>query len=172
LGEKDLDLREISRAALVCATGLALPLVFHAFHLGHVFLPMYLPLLAGAFLLRPRTATAVAFVTPLVSAAATGMPPLFPPVAAWMAVELGLMAGLAGLLHRQHRLPPWAIVAIVLVAGRGFYALLAYGTGLWLELPARALTLTSQLAGWPGMLLALVVVPTSVRLLERTRRLA
>jgi hypothetical protein len=69
-----LDLREISRAALVTAAGLALPWVFHALRLGHVFLPMYLPLLAGAFVLRPRTATAAAVATPLVSAAATGMP--------------------------------------------------------------------------------------------------
>jgi hypothetical protein len=53
-----LDLREISRAALVTAAGLALPWVFHARRLGHVFLPMYLPLLAGAFVLKPRTATA------------------------------------------------------------------------------------------------------------------
>jgi hypothetical protein len=111
--EAGLDLREISRAALVTAAGLALPWVFHALRLGHVFLPMYLPLLAGAFVLRPRTAAAAAVATPLVSAAVTGMPPFFPPIAAWMAIELGLMAGLAALLRRQRALPPWAIVAIV-----------------------------------------------------------
>jgi hypothetical protein len=158
--ETGLDLREISRAALVTAAGLALPWVFHALRLGHVFLPMYLPLLAGAFVLRPRTA------------AATGMPPLFPPIAPWMAVELGLMAGLASLLHRRRMLPPWAIVAIVLVVGRAVYAALVYGTGLWLKLPAGLMTVASLLAGWPGMILALVAVPAAVRLLERTRRAA
>jgi hypothetical protein len=64
--EGGLDLREISRAALVTAAGLALPWVFHALRLGHVFLPMYLPLLAGAFALRPRTAVAAAAAPPLV----------------------------------------------------------------------------------------------------------
>lgn len=168
--DEGLDLREISRAALVTAAGLALPWVFHALRLGHVFLPMYLPLLAGAFILKPRTATAAAIATPLVSAAVTGMPPLFPPIAPWMAVELGLMAGLAALLHRRRVLPPWVIVAIVLVVGRLAYAGLVYSTGLWLELPAGLLTAASLLAGWPGMVLALVAVPAAVRLMERTRR--
>lgn len=167
--ETGLDLREISRAALVTAAGLALPWVFHALRLGHVFLPMYLPLLAGAFVLRPRTAAAAAVATPLVSGAATGMPPFFPPIAPWMAVELGLMAGLASLLHRRRTLPPWAIVAIVLVVGRLAYALLVYVTGLWLELPAGVWTVASLLAGGPGMILALVAVPAAVRFLERTR---
>lgn len=167
--EAPLDLGEISRAALVTAAGLALPWVFHALRLGHVFLPMYLPLLAGAFVLRPRTAAAAAVATPLVSAAATGMPPLFPPIAAWMAIELGLMAGLASLLRRRRSLPPWAIVALVLVVGRLAYAVLVYSTGLWLNLPAGLLTATSLAAGWPGMLLAVVAVPAAVRLLERGR---
>jgi len=167
-----LDLREISRAALVTAVGLALPWVFHVLRLGHVFLPMYLPLLAGAFVLRPRTAAAAAVATPLVSAAVTGMPPFFPPIAPWMAVELGLMTGLAALLHRRRALPPWVIVAIVLVVGRLAYAGLVYATGLWLKLPAGLLTVASLLAGWPGMVLALVAVPAAVRLLERTRRAA
>jgi hypothetical protein len=167
--ETPLDLGEISRAALVTAAGLALPWVFHTLRLGHVFLPMYLPLLAGAFVLRPRTAAAAAVATPLVSAAATGMPPLFPPIAAWMAIELGLMAGLASLLHRRRALPPWAIVALVLVVGRLAYAVLVYSTGLWLNLPAGLLTAASLVAGWPGMILALVAVPAAARLLERGR---
>ncbi len=169
-GESGLDLNEISRAALVTAAGLALPWVFHALHVGHVFLPMYLPLLVGAFYLRPRTAAAAAFATPLVSATATGMPPLFPPVAAWMAIELALMTGLASLLHRSRRLPVWAVVAIALVVGRASYAVLVYATGLWLRLPAGVLTVASLLAGWPGMILALASVPAAVALLGRAGR--
>ena len=167
--EAELDLREISRAALVTAAGLALPWVFHALRVGHVFLPMYLPLLAGAFFLQPRTAAAAAAATPLVSAAVTGMPPFFPPTAAWMTIELGLMAGLASFLHRRRRLPAWAIVAIVLLVGRSVYALLVYTTGLWLKLPAGVMTIASLLAGWPGMMLSLVAVPVAVGLLQRTR---
>jgi hypothetical protein len=95
--------------------------------------------------------------------------PLFPPVAPWMAIELALMAGLASVLHRRRTLPPWAIVAIVLVVGRLAYAGLVYGTGLWLKLPAGLLTVASLLAGWPGMLLVLAAVPAAVRLMDRAR---
>jgi hypothetical protein len=159
-----LDLRSISRAAVVTALGLALPPVFHALHLGHVFLPMYLPILAGAFLLAPRWAVAVGFATPLLSAAATGMPPLMPPVAAWMAVELAAMAGLASLLRRRLDWPTWLVVAIVLVVGRALYLGLVFFTSGWLSLPARLFTLAALLAGWPGMVLVLLVVPPAVRL--------
>lgn len=162
-----LDLRSISRAALVTAAGLALPIVFHALRLGHVFLPMYLPILAGAFFLRPRWAAASGAATPLVSAAATGMPPLFPPVALWMAAELGVMAALASLLARRRWLPAPIAVASALLVGRLLYAGLIFATGRWLALPAVLLTVVSLAAGWPGMVLAIVAVPLAVASLRR-----
>jgi hypothetical protein len=100
------------------------------------------------------------------------MPPLFPPIAAWMALELALMAGLVSVLHRRRRLPAALTLALVLVVGRAVYLAAVYVTGLWLDLPARLFTLAAFLAGWPGMLLALVAVPRAVRLLERHRRAA
>lgn len=166
-GPTPLDLRSISRAAVVTALGLVLPPVFHALHLGHVFLPMYLPILAGAFLLRPGWAATVGVVTPLVSAAVTGMPPLMPPVALWMAVELGVMGALAAFLSRRLRWPVWLDVAIVLVVGRVVYLGLVFLTAGWMNLPPRLLTAASLVAGWPGMLLAMVVVPAVIHLTRR-----
>jgi len=165
-----IDLHEISRAALVTAAALALPLVFHVVHLGHVFLPMYLPILVGGFVLRPRSAVIAGAAAPLLSAVATGMPPLFPPIAVWMALELALMAALAAALHRRRRIPATVTVALVLLVGRTVYLTAAYLTGLWLDLPARLFTLATFLAGWPGMLLALLAVPRAVQLLEHHRR--
>jgi hypothetical protein len=159
-----LELRAISRAAVVAALALVLPPAFHALHLGHVFLPVYLPILAGAFLLPPRWAAAVGLATPLVSAVTTGMPPFMPPIAIWMALELGLMGGLAALLHRRLHWPPWLVVPIILVLGRVVYLGLVFVTAGWLSLPARLLTLAALLSGWPGMVLAVLVVPPSVRL--------
>ena len=169
-GPAPIDLHEISRAALVTAAALALPFVFHVLHLGHVFLPMYLPILVGGFVLRPRSAVIVGAAAPLLSAVATGMPPLFPPIAAWMALELALMAGLLAVLHRRRLVPATVAVALVLLFGRTVYLAAAYLTGLWLDLPARLFTLASFLAAWPGMLLALLAVPRAVQLLERHRR--
>ena len=162
-----LDLRSISRAAVVTALGLALPPIFHALHLGHVFLPMYLPILAGAFLLPPRWAAVVGVATPLISAAVTAMPPLMPPIAVWMAVELGVMGGIAAVLYRRIHWPPWLVVPTVLVLGRVVYLGLVFVTAGWLSLPARLLTLAALLSGWPGMVLAAMVVPSSVHLARR-----
>ncbi len=161
-------LREASRAALVTALGLALPVVFHAVHLGSMFLPMFHPILAGAFFLPPGWAACAGAATPLLSALVTGMPPLFPPVAAWMAVELGAMAGLASLLSRSTRLPVVAILAISLVAGRVTFLAEVTLTAQWLDLPADLLAGLSFLAGWPGLLLCLVIVPPAVVALRRT----
>ena len=162
-----LDLRAISRAAVVAALGLVMPPIFHALHLGHVFLPMYLPILAGAFLLPPRWAGAVGLVTPLISAAVTGMPPLMPPIAVWMAIELGVMTGVAAVLCRRLHWSPWLVVPVVLVLGRAVYLALVFVTAGWLSLSARLLALATLLSGWPGMVLAVLVVPPSVQLARR-----
>jgi hypothetical protein len=162
-----VDLRPISRAAVVTALGLVLPPLFHALNLGHVFLPMYLPILGGAFLLPAGWAAAVGFATPLISCLATGMPPLMPPVAAWMAVELAGMAALGALLARRGRWSAWLVVPVVLLAGRAVYLGLVYLTAPWLGLPAGLFTLAALLSGWPGMILAVVVVPAAVQLAER-----
>ena len=159
-----LDLRAISRAAVIAALALVLPPIFHALHLGHVFLPMYLPILAGAFLLAPRWAGAVGLITPLVSAVTTGMPPFMPPVAVWMAIELGFMGSVAALLSRRFHWTPWGVVPSVLILGRVVYLGLVFATAGWLNLPARLFTLAALLSGWPGMVLAVLVVPPAVRL--------
>lgn len=164
-----MDLREISRAAFIAAAALALPFLFHALRLGHVFLPMYLPLLAGAFLLSPRWALAVGALTPLVSALATGMPPLFPPIAFWMSVELGTMALLASLAHRRTALPVAVILAAVLVIGRVIYTALVFSTAAFFALPPRLLSAASLVSGWPGMVLAMLVVPATLAAVRRSR---
>lgn len=162
-----MDLREISRASFVTAAGLALPFLFHALRLGNVFLPMYLPLLAGAFLLSPRWALAVGALTPLVSAFATGMPPLFPPIALWMSVELGTMGLLAALAYRRTALPVAVILAAVLLVGRVIYAALVFSTAAFFKLPPRLLSVASFVSGWPGMLLAMFAIPAALAAIRR-----
>ena len=160
-----MNLQVISRASALAVVGLVLPALFHSLGLGKVFLPMYLPVLVGAFVLPWRWALALGVLTPLVSALLTGMPPWFPPVALWMALELGLMALVANRLGR--RLPvPWAL-ALSLVLGRLVYAGLVLITAQFLELPSGFLALASWVSAWPGLALAMFVVPASVAALRR-----
>ena len=163
--------RDLAYAGLFGASALLLPVLFHLIHLGHLFMPMYLPLLALAFLVRPVPAAVTAAITPLLSAAVTGMPPFYPPVAPLMAVELAAMAGLiAPLCVRWPRVNEWLLLAGALTLGRGIFVGLTYGFSLAVGLPAGFLAGVSFFAAWPGMILILITVPPIVRIARRSRR--
>lgn len=164
-----LDLRAISRAALVTALAVALPPVFHAVRLGPVFLPMYLPILAGAFFLSPRWAAAAGVAAPFLSTALTGMPPLYPPIALWLAGELAAAGAVTSFVDGRFRRAPVLSVAAGLLAARLAQAGLVLATAGLADLPPRFLTLAAFFASWPGMLLALAAVPAAVALLRRGR---
>jgi len=168
-----LSPRELAYCGLFGAASLLLPVLFHLLHVGHVFMPMYLPLVALAFFVRPLPAAVTAGLTPLLSAAVTGMPPFFPPVAILMAVELATMAALiAAVVGRWPCVNEWLVLAPVLVFGRVLYVGLVYVTSVAIELPAEFMAGLSLLSGWPGVLLILVVVPPVVRVSRRTGRRA
>jgi hypothetical protein len=163
--------RNLAYAGLFGAAALLLPVLFHLVHLGHVFMPMYLPLLALAFLVRPAPATVTAAVTPLLSAAATGMPPFYPPVAIFMAIELAAMAGFIALvLTRWPRANAWLLLALGLAMGRVLYVALTYAFSLVIHLPAKYLAGVSFLGAWPGLVLILVTVPPMVHVVRRTEK--
>ncbi len=146
------------------AAALLLPVLFHLLHLGRILMPMYLPLVALAFFTRPLPAAVTAFITPLLSGAVTGMPPFFPPVALFMAIELSLMAALIAALHgRWPGARAWLLLAPVLMLGRVLYIGLVYLFSRLIDLPAPFMAGISFLSGWPGIVLMMVVVPVIVR---------
>jgi hypothetical protein len=161
----DRPSRELALAGLFGAAALVLPFLFHLVHLGSLFLPMYLPLVTLALLVRPVPAAVTGIVTPLLAAAFTGMPPFWPPVAALMAVELGIMvAALSALRRRWPRVNVLLLLAPVLVLGRLLSVALVYLAARAMTLPAGFVAGASFLSGWPGVVLMLVVVPGIVRL--------
>ena len=78
---RNASFRNLVVCAAMAALALALPIAFHMAGLGSEFLPMLLPLLVNAFLVPFVPAVAMAAVAPFISALATGMPPLYPPIA-------------------------------------------------------------------------------------------
>jgi len=165
--------RELAYAGLFGAAALLLPVLFHLIQLGSLFLPMYLPLVTLAFLVRPLPASLTAIITPLLSGAATGMPPFYPPIAVLMAVELGIMTALlASVRTRWPRANEWLLLICALALGRVVHLGLVYGLAHLLTLPAGLVAGASFLAGWPGMLLMLAVVPPIVRIVQRQTRRA
>lgn len=163
-----LSPRELALSGVLGAAALLLPVLFHLLRLGHVFLPMYLPLVTLAFLVRPLPAAATALLVPLLSAVVTGMPPLYPPVAAVMAVELAVMGALiAAVVGRWPGVKAWLLLPAALALGRVLHVAAVYGLAQVMELPAAFLAGASLLAGWPGILLMLAVVPPVVQALRR-----
>jgi hypothetical protein len=164
--------RDLAYCGLLGAAGLLLPVVFHLFRLGHILMPMYLPLVTLAFFVRPLPAAATAAIVPLLSAAVTGMPPLYPPVAPVMALELAAMtAAIAAAVIVLPSVNEWLVLLPVLVAGRVLHVALVYAFSLAISLPAAFMAGVSLLAGWPGIVLMLVVVPPVARLARERRRL-
>lgn len=167
-----LSPRELAICGLFGAAALLLPLLFHLVHLGRIFMPMYLPLVALGFFVRPLPAAVTALIVPLLSGALTGMPPFYPPVAICMAVELATMAALiAAAVQHWPRANEWLVLAPVLLLGRALYVGLVYLISLAVELPAAFMAGLSLLSGWPGIILMLVVLPPLARAGTRTPRL-
>ncbi len=159
--------RELALCGLLGAAALLLPVLFHVVHLGSVFMPMYIPLVMLAFLVRPMLAATTAGIVPLLSSAMTGMPPLYPPVALFMASELAIM-GLVIALACGHwpKAHPGLVLAPVLLIGRLLYVTEVFAFSRMVSLPAAFLAGVSLLSGWPGVVLMLVVIPQAVRVVR------
>lgn len=127
-------------------------------------MPMYLPLVALAFFVRPLPAAVTAAVVPMLSALATGMPPLYPPVAPIMAIELAAMAALIAAARRRWPLAAEVLLLLpVLLLGRVLYVGMAASFARFVELPVAWVAGLSLVSGWPGIALMLAVVPAIVR---------
>lgn len=174
--------RELSLGGLFIALGIVIPIAFHALgggKLGSVFLPMYLPVLVCAMLVSAPIAAAVGLLTPVLSSALTGMPPILP-VLPLMVAELMLMAAIASQLHRRLRLHALPAVVLALLAGRivmGLMAALlvvALPAGLQESLPPVmrtpvAYVVAATVTALPGLALQIVAVPAVVAIVERRR---
>lgn len=168
--------RELAYCGLFGSLALALPTLVHACGFaGALLLPMYWPLVTLAFLVSTRRAVLVAACVPWAGACLTGMPLLWPPLAAVLSVELAVQVGALGIFRtwrgRRGVLSMGSVLAGllgVLVAGRFLHAGL-----IWLvaqafpQLPAGVVASASLLAGWPGVIVMLVFVPVFVGSLAR-----
>ena len=164
-----ISARDLAYCGLLGAAALLLPVLFHLVRLGHVFMPMYLPLVTLPFFVRPLPAAVTAIMTPLISAVVTGMPPLYPPVAEIMGIEIASMAVIiGGIRSRWPRWNEWLVLIPTLLVGRVIYLGLVFFIANWIELPAGFMVSLSLLSGWPGIILMILVVPAIARMGRRS----
>jgi len=161
---KNDRLRSMIVSAALGALALVLPAIFHMVGLGSKFLPMLLPLLLNSFLSAWPWALGTGLAVPWISALATGMPPIYPPVAAAMSLEAGVMAIAAASLRR---LPVFWSVGLTILCGR----MMAFGLSWFLarlfELPPAFASVAVLIQGLPGVALQLAVVPPVIKRLAR-----
>lgn len=159
----------ITRTGLVVALGLGFPWAIHmagAGQIGKFLLPMFLPIVGGAFFLPFGAAVFAGAATPFLSSILTGMPPLAPPIGPIMMVELAAMAGMVVLVYQKLRANVWVTIASAVVVDRLILAFLAAGLGKMLKLPPAMITWATLVVGIPGMVLLFVVLPPVVARLK------
>ncbi len=185
--------RELSIGGLMIALGILVPWLFHfgGPQAGRAFLPMFLPVLMCGLLSRPAVAGTVGFVTPLLSGALTGMPPV--PEVFLMPFELCALGTVASLAYRRGRFPLLLAVVVGMLSARAVRvgAILAVIPALpWLEHvgalgeqhAAHLRSLAQHLWAYvvvgylvgslPGIILQLTVAPGAVRAVEKLGLLA
>jgi len=160
-------LRLLVLNAAILALALVLPVAFHAVGLGGKFLPMFLPLLLNGFLSPVRWAVLTGGAGPLASSLATGMPPLYPPVALIMSVEGMVLGGVAALVYRAGGRRVWPALVAAVVCGRAAAFALTWILASSFRLPPGMTSAAVLLGGLPGVALELAVVPLALRALSK-----
>lgn len=167
------NVKNLVMTALFVALGLLLPMAFHAFGLGKAFLPMHIPVLMCGLICGPRMGALCGAVTPLLSAALTGMPVLFPTGVA-MVFELAVYGAMTGLLYRNKR---WNIYAALIVAMLVGKAVAGCANAVFLGVAGDPYSFSIYLNATfvttlPGIVVQLVFVPLLVKILEKARAVA
>jgi len=172
---KYTDIRSYVVTVVFVLLSVAVPWVFHQFHLaGPTFLPMHIFVLVAGLICGWRAGLVVGLFTPLASYAVSGMPVL--QILPQITVELLAYGLIAGVLREKFSLRViWsllgamtggrivlclAVLIIYTVLGESYSPLGAGSTplfALW--------SVVKQ--GWPGIVIQLVSLPLLIRVVEK-----
>ena len=156
---------------LFLALAIALPLAFHLVGMGSTFLPMFYPVVLAGFLLRLQVSVLVGILAPLLSAALTGMPPLYPPVAFIMVLELLVMTAMSWALFQKLHLNIYLSLFLTILADRLVLLLATWIVADWLKLPGMVLGPVTMVKGLPGLIIIfLVIPPAALKIREKMRQ--
>ena len=178
--EKTSLSRAVIYGIIGMAAAVALPQILHVFGAvtgmgtlpGETFLPMHLPVLLTGFLAGPLAGLLCGLTAPAVSTALTGMP--LPAMMPFMMIELaayGLSAGLLKTVGGDGKYMVDKTLAAQ-VAGRAVRAaaiLIAF-YGLGMTMIAPPVIWNSVIAGIPGIVIQLVMVPVVVALVKKAEK--
>lgn len=156
------DISNIAIAVLFTALGIVTPILFHLVGLGQIFLPMYLPLLAGAFMLKRGNAFMMGLFTPLISAVLTGMPPFYPPIAFVMSIQLGIICFTISHITHSFKIRVILTLIIAIVIDRLLLVLFYYLIIPLFHIDYGIYTAYDLVKCFPGIVLIGILVPVLV----------
>ncbi len=167
-----MNIRVLSYSGLLIAIGVLLPQVFHLIGgqaSGGIFLPMHIPVLIAGLLLGPLPGGIIGILTPLLSFAATGMPPAAK--LPFMLFELAAYGIVSGLLSGRCNL--YLALLIAQAAGRLVNALclLAAMRLFHLNVPPVISVWTAIVTGIPGIVIQLVLIPPTILFIRKAGHL-
>ena len=171
---KNKNITNMTLSAMFMAMSLILPLLTGEIpQIGNMLLPMHIPVLLCGLICGWQYGLAVGFIAPLLRSVLFGMPPMFP-VAIAMAFEMAAYGCIIGFLYGHSR---WKCIfslyrsmIAAMIAGRVIWgiamaSMLGAGGGFtWQAFIAGAL-----LNAVPGILLQIVLIPSIMVALDRTR---
>ncbi len=160
--------KDITRGGLFLALAVILPQIFHLLggaQLGRIFLPMHLPVFLAGMVVGPGAGFLVGVIAPVLSHLLTGMPALSPPVLFLMMVELPAYGLVAGYLYRNKEQSLFTALLAAMVGGRLTMAVSApyFFAGGQFPITATAYVKGALVAGLPGLLLQLILIPVLLK---------
>jgi len=164
--------RKLVLTGLFVAIGIVLPQTTHLIggpSLGSILLPMHLPVFIGAMLLGPLSGLLIAIVSVVVGVS-IGMPSML--IASYMIFELAVYGLISGYLYHNKKVNVYVSFFIAKLAGM-LTAILIIQVLLnliGLSFPPVFGTLGMFVIGLPGVAIQIVLVPLTVKLIEKSRR--
>lgn len=161
------DTKQIILSGLFCAIAFVLPIIFHLIGLGSIFLPMFLPIVMLAYLVKLQFVFVVSIIVPTFSALTTGMPPIYPPIFLIMIVELSMISMTISLIYRKFKYPWYIALIASTIVDRLTLALLIYLLLKVFQVKGLILSIPFILKGLPGIALQFFVIPIFLKLYKQ-----
>lgn len=148
--------------AMMISLGVILPIFFHLLGLGKSFLPIHIPVIIGGIILGPFEGLIIGALSPILSSLITGMPPLMPPYAFLMMVELSIIGFLSGFIYRKYPKNIFIVILMTVISGR-----IVWGVVAWVFFPILGMGKISIFypitAGIitciPGLIIQILIIP-------------
>jgi hypothetical protein len=157
-----MNISNIILAGIFTSLGVVTPMLFHLLGLGAMFLPMYIPLSIGAFMLSAPNALILGIFTPLLSALITGMPPFYPPIAFLMMAQLGTFCTVISMMQHRLKAPVMLTLLTAIAIDRAMLVAAYFIAAPLFSVSFGIISVIDLLKSLPGIGIMLVMVPVAV----------